>query len=146
MDQQQDLPWVVRDPRLPDDRDWILTEDMIPTDAKGMPIPMLRIGPVTQIFFGKNSSWFYYLMAPREIVGYDKDHNAIREVRKESWMTLDGEPLDFRKDKSGNRYLSLADVERFAHAVAQNQRIDGAQLQRVLLMVKTCAQQHGIIA
>lgn len=142
-----DQPLIVANKNLdlPEGQRWILEEEMIDTDSKGMPIPMLRVGTVTTVFFGRKSNWFYYLTAPREIKGYDENKTAIRGRSESNWLTLDGEPLEFRRDEGNNRYLSLADVERLAHAVAQNRRIDGAELQRVLLMVKTCAQQYGII-
>lgn len=145
---QETTPSVVyTDPRLVDpngDRRWMLDEAMIPQDKEGMPFPYFRTRHVAAFFFGRKNSWLYFMFAPRKFSGYDEQGHEIRE-RITSLMVLDGEELVFRTDKQG-RFYSLADIERMTHSLAQQRRIDGATAQRALLMVKTCAQQAGILA
>lgn len=144
--QEKSQPAVYTDPRLMTSGEWMLEESMIPTDKKDMPFPMYRTRQVAEIFFGRKSSWFYFTMEPHKFAGRDEDGKEIRKRTGDTWLRLDGEPLGIRRDKLNQRYYSLADVERIVHALAQNRRIDGATMQRALLIVKTIAQQHGILS
>lgn len=144
---EKSQPVVYSDPRLIDpdgDRRWMLEEEMIPTDKAGMPIPMLRTKQVAGIFFGRKPSWMYFLFNPRTFRGYDGEGKEIRQNVGHSYFLLDGQPMTFREDRHG-RYYSLADVERIVHALIQQGRIDGATANRALLIVKTSAQQAGIL-
>lgn len=129
-------PMVVADPDmlLPEGQRFMLHDSMFPTDKSGNPVPMLRVGEVAKVFFAASDAWLRWRMRP-----------DAKGVYPDGFFVLDGKPLTFRRTESGSRRFSLADVERMAHALTQTGVLDGASLNRVLTMVKACAQLYGVI-
>ena len=130
-------PLVVADPEMlvPRGQRFLLDDKMFERDSKGMPIPSLRVTEVAKIFFGQSDDWLRWRM-----------RSNTNAEHTEGDFVLDGEPLEFKRTDSNSRYFTLADVERMAHALLQTGVIDGARATRVVTMVKTCAQLHGVIA
>jgi hypothetical protein len=61
-------------------------------------------------------------------------------------LYLDGEPLPIpRRVSNDTRFWKLADVERFAHSLAQNGYLGIDQLYRVLITVRTIAETWGYL-
>lgn len=62
---------------------------------------------------------------------------------------LDGKPMEFKRKPSPTgsetaRYFTLADIERMAHALAQQGIIDGTRLSLIVLQVQACARTWGV--
>lgn len=118
-------PLVIADPALlspPGQRFWT-TPEMV--DAKGR--PTFPIGVVAEVFFARSVHW-------------------ARLMQTKGWMVLDDEPLDIPKTEAGAKAFRLYDIERMAHALADNGAIDGQQLSRTVLLVKTVGQNWGFLA
>lgn len=143
-------PMVVvdREMLIPQGQRFLLEERMFRTDSKGRPIPSLKVSEVSKIFFGQSDDWLRWRM--RSDTTFEIDPETGKEIEVEgNWphgfFVLDGKPLVFRRTPSNARYFSLADVERMAHALAQQGAISGGKMSHVLTMVKACAEMYGVI-
>jgi DNA-binding transcriptional MerR regulator len=58
---------------------------------------------------------------------------------------LNGLLLEPKRTEKGNRYYTLADIERMAHALVQNNAIDGDQLNVVIQLVLLEARLYHVI-
>jgi hypothetical protein len=136
---------VVRDADLgvvatPAGKYWFYDE-MFPVDKNGRQVPSFSVQEVSKFFFGRNPDWLRWR--------YRSDERTLKsgEVRGEhahGFFVLDGEPLEPKRTKTGYRYYSLADVERMAHALAQNGALDGMQLANIIALVRACAAIHHV--
>lgn len=86
--------------------------------------PGYTLSEVARFFFARSTSWMR--------------HHVWRQH-----LVLDGEPIGIPRDSSNN-YLRwrLYDVERTAHALAQNGYLQLDQLSRVIGLVKLVAQNY----
>lgn len=110
---------VITDPRLPSDH-FIL---------EGLDVsrePVFTVSEVAKVFFGRSPHW-------------------VRWRERKGFFILDGEEVGTHRTDEGARRYTLADVEKMAHALAQKEAINGAQLANALLMVRTCAKVWGYL-
>lgn len=114
---------IVVDPNLIQDDRAFITDAILDKVEEG---PFFKIGEVSKFFFGKSASW-------------------IRWRESQGFFVLDGEDIVFKKTKSHNRYYTLADIERMAHALAGTNAINGTMLNNVILLIKVQARIHGYI-
>lgn len=105
---------------LPADR--LMLED-IDVEAE----PRYSVGELAKVFFGRSSHW-------------------IRWNERKGRLVLDGERVGADRSASGARTYNLADIERMAHALAQNGGIDGMQLLNALRIVQAQARIYGYLA
>ena len=136
-------PIVIAEPEAitaPGRRFW-LDNSMFPVSARinksgdeetVLPMPAFSVKEVAMIFFGRGADWLRWCEKPTP----DRPAGAF---------VLDGEVLEASRTDAGFRYYTLADVERMAHALAQNGTIDGEKLIHVIVMVKHCAQINGVV-
>lgn len=118
-------PLVIADPALlfPEGQQFWTTPEMV----NGQGRPVFTISVVAEVFFARSVHW-------------------ARLMQRKGWMVLDGEPLEIPTTTAGAKAFRLYDIERMAHALAENGGIDGQQLSRTVLLVKTVAQNYGFIA
>ncbi len=129
--------------RPPDNRRfWLYDEDFL-VDDRGLHKPRFTVQEVSKVFFGKGPDWLRW----RSRANADPRH-------PDGYFVLDGKPLEIKRmpAREGRqnepitaRYYTLADIERMAHALAQQGAIDGGQLGNIVLMVKACARIYGIL-
>lgn len=126
--------------RPPDGSRFWLSDDMFLLDDKGLPRPRFSVQEVSKCFFGKGSDWLRWRSRPDP-----------KGKHPDGFFVLDGKPLDVKRlpgknkgEENTARYYTLADVEKMAHALAQQGAIDGGQLANIILMVKVCARIWGI--
>lgn len=113
----------------PDGRRFWLDESQFNIDSVGMPVPFFSFGEAGKAFFGRSKSWLH-----------DMTH-----VHPD-YFYLDGAPFEFRYSASGIRYLSLAEVERLAHALYQSHpRFALISLATTVNTVKYSALSHGYL-
>lgn len=149
---EQSEPLVVADPELmvPEGRRFWLDDDMFDkADRNGNPIPSFKVKEVSTMFFGKSPDWLRWRMRPNDKRTKDKVTGEVTVTKgdhPDGFFILDGEPLVFKRTGPGARYFTLADIERMAHALAQDGAIDGRTLTLVTRMVVTCARLHGVTA
>jgi len=104
-------------------------------DKKGRPIPNYSPGEVAKFFFGKTAQWLRWR--------YESDA-GISKVTGEKlpgrhpngFFVLDGIPLQPKVSPQGQRYYTIADIERMAHALAQNGVINGVELSEIIQMLQ----------
>lgn len=126
-------PLVVASPDLispPDRRFW--------TDET-MDHPRYSVSEVAKFFFAKGPDWLRWRENPQPPPGKTREEMEYPD----GWFILDGEKLEPKRTDAGARYYRLWDVERMAHALAQNEAIDGSVLQRVIRLIKTEAELYG---
>lgn len=115
--------FVVTDSRLPSDR--LMLADVVLDRG-----PYFTVADVAKFFFARTAHW-------------------IRWRERKGFLVFEGQPIGKRKTlpngKLAARAYDLADVERMAHALAEQQAINGAQLSNVLLLVRTEAQVWGYL-
>lgn len=88
--------------------------------------PVYNISEVGKFFFAKGPVWM-----------------RLRE--KAGALTLDGVPLVPKRTEKGHRYYTLPDVEKMAHALAQNGVLSGEQLVTVLTVIRDQSKLWGYI-
>lgn len=88
--------------------------------------PMFNIRNFAQFFFARSPGW-------------------VRHHEREGNFMLAGVRVGDRRTSSGARVYNLGDVERCAHALAQNGVIGVPQLLDALRLVKIQARMHGMI-
>lgn len=127
-----------------DGRTYFLDDSDFKIDEKtGMHVPNFAVQEVAKCFFGKEADWLRWRMRP------DKPRTDGTQTYPEGAFVLDGKPMEFKRKPSPHggetaRYFTLADVERMAHALAQQGIIDGTRLSLIVLQVQACARTWGV--
>lgn len=114
---EEDGAVVVTDARVDPDRFML---EGIDTSKE----PLYSVGEVGKVFFNRTSHW-------------------VRWVEREGKLVLDGKPVAQERSAAGSRKYTLWDVEQMAHALAQNEVINGAQLRLALALVSIQAELYG---
>lgn len=119
-----------------------LWDDMFSTTSTGQPLPNFSVQEAAKTFFGKGPDWLRWRYRPANnypdgyfvLTGLPQgpDHKPVRIV------------LTPKRNEKGIRYYTLADVERMAHALAQNQAIDGAILANILEIVLNVSRLYEV--
>lgn len=152
-------PVVVIEPELvvPEGQRFITDDSMFKKrDKEGRIYPHFSVLEVSKVFFGNGPDWFRWRMRPddKKVKGPDgkylRNEDGTFVMKKgdfpDGYFVLDGVPIQPKRTEAGARYFTLPDIERMAHALAQGEQIDGAQLMNTLMMVKTCAKMYGVVA
>lgn len=109
-----------------------LWDTMFPTSGAGMPRPVYTVQETAKLFFGKGSDWLRWRYRPAE-------HYP------DGYFVLSGVRLEPKRTEKGNRYYTLADIERMAYALVENHAIDPDHLAVVLQLVLLQARLYRII-
>jgi integrase len=119
-----------KDPRY--GMSFYLWDHMFPRDGSGMLRPVYTVQETARLFFGKGSDWlrWRYREAPHYPHGY---------------FVLRGIQLEPKRTEKDNRYYTLADIERMAYALVENNAIDGDHLSVILQIVLLEARLYHII-
>jgi hypothetical protein len=100
--------------------------------------PHYSVQEVAKFFFGRTADWLRWRYLSDEKT--DKKTGEITPAKHpDGYFVLDGVPLEPKKSLTGYRWYTIADVERMAHALAQNGAIDGWQLDNIVNLVKAAA-------
>lgn len=118
-------PLILTDPdlRIPGDRPYWTTPEMVDM-TRGYGYPTWRSNEVGKMF-GMSQGWM-------------RKHLAYA-------YPIDGEPFVPLRTPGMHVYFRLWDIERWAHALAQHQVINGKRLEIVIALVKLFAQAHGYL-
>lgn len=111
---------------------FFLWDSMFARNEEGQPLPAYTVQETAKVFFGRGPDWlrWRYRAATHYPQGY---------------FVLGDTILEPKRTEKGNRYYTLADVERMAHALVQNNAIDGEQLSIILQLVLLQARLHRVI-
>lgn len=113
--------------------EFFLWDNMFQQDAEGIPLPHYTVQETSKVFFARGSDWLRWRYRPA--THYPK-----------GYFVLNGVILEPKRTESGNRYYTLADIERMAHALAENSAINGEQLSIIVQIVLYQARLHGVIS
>lgn len=142
-------PLVVADPELVNQFGRFVVDDsMFRPDKDGLLFPHFSVQEVAKTFFGNGPDWLRWRMRPddKRVKQPDGSVLVVKGKYPEGYFILDGKKIEPKRTDAGARYFTLADVERMAHALAQGGHIDGAQLQNIVVLVKTLAKVYGALA
>lgn len=102
-----------------------------------LPKPNFTVSEVSKVFFAEDPDWLRWRLKKTA----ESPHG---------FFVLDGKPIpEHRIDngsKYGFRYYTLADIEKMAHALAQNGAISGARLLHIMGIVKNMLKLYGFVA
>lgn len=125
---------VMRDDLSPVDGGFWIYDEMCAVDKKtGFPVPHYSVQVAAQVFFARSPDWLRWREKPKL-----PDH-------PEGFFILDGKKIEMKRTKKGARIYTLADIERMAHALAQNEALDGLKLTKIIMTIKWQARLHGVI-
>lgn len=125
---------ALADNLTPPDRDFWVYDSMLTPDDDGVLQPSYSVKEVSRFFFGKKSGeWLRWRQRPNP------------PKYPHGYFVLDGEPIVPKRTEADFRYFTLADVERMAHAAAQQGGIDSRRLITIIMLVKWTARLWGII-
>jgi hypothetical protein len=134
---------VVRDDLNPPDRDYWVYDEMCQTDKFGIPVPNYSVQDAAKVFFARSADWLRWRGRP---VHPHKPNEACNaRCRPDGYFVLDGMKIEEKRTEAGARVYTLADIERMAHALAQNDALDGLTLTKVIMIVKWQARLYGVI-
>lgn len=114
------------------DREFFLWDNMFTRTEDGLPLPNYTVQETAKVFFGKGSDWLRWRYRPATHF-------------PDGYFVLDGVVLRPKRTESGNRYYTLADIERMAHALVENNAIDGEHLLIIIHMLLLQARLHRVI-
>lgn len=124
---RRDLIPLITDIRPPYGRDHWLSDDKMPKNKNDVVKPMLSVSVVGQVFFGHSGDW-------------------LRRLHKLGDVKLDGRLFEPKRTDAGDRYYTLADVERLAEALLQSGKIDGMQYIAAIHILRWVAFQYGVLS
>jgi hypothetical protein len=113
-------------------REFFLWDSMFNRTEDGTPLPAYTVQETAKVFFGRGPDWLRWRYRPAT-------HYP------QGYFVLDGTILEPKRTPKGNRYYTLADIERMAHALVENNAIDGEQLSIILQLVLLQARLHRVI-
>jgi hypothetical protein len=111
-----------------------LWDTMFPKTGSGIPVPSYTVQETAKLFFGKGSDWLRWRYRPDKSGAYPH-----------GYFVLNGVELEPKRTEMGNRYYTLADIERMAYALVENNAIDGDHLSVVLQIVLLEARLYRVI-
>lgn len=119
----------------PDTGMWFyLWDDMFPMDPKGRPKPFFGAQETAKLFFGKSADWLRWRYHPSNDGLYPHGYFVLNDVI-----------LEPKRSTTGQRYYTLADIERMAHALAQNDAIDGKRVTAIVSIVLWVARLYEVV-
>lgn len=113
-------------------RSFFLWDSMFDRNSDGLPVPQYTVQEASKFFFGKGPDWLRWR--------YRKANSYPN-----GYFVLDGVLLEPKRTDKGFRYYTLADIERMAYALVENQAIGGEKFITVLQLVLHQAVLHGVI-
>lgn len=138
-------PVIIADPEHFEDKGFIAKDEWfqekhIPqvdgTTKVVLPTPNFTVAEVSKVFFAEDPDWLRWRIKKTE-------------QNPHGFFILDGEPLPERRVQNGSkygfRYYTLADIEKMAHALAQNGAISGARLTHIIGIIKNMLKLYGHI-
>lgn len=121
-----------RDPKL--GYKLYMWDTMFPRDDKDFPLLRYTVQETAKLFFGRTSDWLRWRYRPTE----SGDH-------PNGYFVLNGVVLEPKRTEAGNRYYTLADIERMAYALVENSAIDPEQLFLIIQTILLQAKLNHII-
>jgi hypothetical protein len=121
-----------KDPKL--GASFFLWDNMFPTSGSGLPRPIYTVQETAKLFFGKSPDWLRWRYRPAKSSQYPN-----------GYFVLNGVQLEPKRTEKDNRYYTLADIERMAHALVENHAIDPEHLWVVLQLVLLQARLYHVI-
>jgi len=112
-------------------RKFFLWDDMFQMTPQGMPLPNFSVQEAAKSFFARSSDWLRW---------------RYREAKEfpDGYFVLDGVVLEPKRNPKGQRYYTLADIERMAHALAQTGAIDGEMFANIMETVLNVARLYEV--
>lgn len=114
------------------DREFFMWDHMFAQNESGQPLPAYTVQETAKLFFGKGPDWLRWRYRPA-------NHYP------QGYFVLDDIVLEPKRTETGNRYYTLADIERMAHALVENGAIDGTKFSIVLQLILLQAVMHRVI-
>lgn len=101
-----------------------------------LPTPNFSVSEVAKVFFAQDPDWLRWRLKKSK-------------GNPHGFFVLDGKPIPERRTdngtKDGFRYYTLSDIEKMAHALAQNGGISGARLMHIMGIIKNMLKLYGHI-
>ncbi len=113
---------------------FFLWDTMFPRNGAGMPRPVYTVQETAKLFFGKGSDWLRWRYRP------DK-----AGIYPDGYFVLNGVVLEPKRTEKDNRYYTLADIERMAYALVENNAIDADHLSVIIQLVLLQARLYQVI-
>lgn len=114
------------------DRDFFMWDHMFTQNENGQPLPAYTVQETAKLFFGKGPDWLRWRYRPANL-------------HPRGYFVLDDVILEPKRTRTGNRYYTLADIERMAHALVENEAIDGGKFSIILQLILLQAVLHRVI-
>jgi hypothetical protein len=119
----------------PDTGLWFyLWDNMFDQDETGKPKPTFGAQETARVFFGKGADWLRWRYRPSDSGNYP-----------DGYFVLNGVVLEPKRTPAGQRYYTLADIERMAHALASNEAIDGERVATIVAITLWVARLYEIV-
>lgn len=108
-----------------------LWDDMFQLTPQGTPLPNFSVQEAAKSFFARSSDWLRW---------------RYREAKDfpQGYFVLDGVVLEPKRNPKGQRYYTLADIERMAHALSQTGAIDGEMFSNIMETVLNVARLYEV--
>lgn len=111
---------------------FFMWDDMFPVSGSGVPRPNYSVQETAKLFFARGSDWLRWRYRPTPHYPH-------------GFFVLKGIVLEPKRTGADNRYYTLADIERMAHALVEHSAIDPEQLALIIQVVLIQARMNHII-
>ncbi len=105
------------------------------------PTPNFAVQETATTFFGRSPDWLRWRYRAD-----DPKPKGTKPRFPHGYFVLDDEVLEPKTTPSGARYYTLADIEKMAYALFDNEVLDATQLSCVLNIVYANAYLHDVVS
>lgn len=117
----------------------LLDDSMFETDKHDRLAPNFAVQETATTFFGRSPDWLRWRYRAD-----DPKPKGTKPRFPNGYFVLDDEVLEPKTTPSGARYYTLADIEKMAYSLLDNEVLDQTQLACVLNIVYANAYLHGV--
>lgn len=121
-----------------------LNDKMFGEDKHGRLAPNFSVQETAVAFFGHSPDWLRWRYRPDQAP--KTKPKGWKPKHPKGYFVLDGERLEPKTTQSGARYYTLADIEKMAYALFDNEVFDGDSLLATLQIVYANAFLTGVLA
>jgi hypothetical protein len=133
-------------------RDYWIYDEMLPKhdeivdeDGNPVPLPNFTVKETAKVFFARSADWLRWRGRPVHAGHKENDGQPCTDrCHPDGFFILDEELLEPRRTEAGARFYSLADVERMAHALAQNGALSTEKLIETIMIIKWVARLYEV--
>jgi hypothetical protein len=120
-------------------------EELVDEDGNPVPLPNFTVKETAKMFFARSADWLRWRgRAVHNGHKADDGKPCNDRCHPLGFFVLDDVVIEPRRTEAGARFYTLADVERMAHALAQNGALSTEKLIDTIMLIKWEARLYEV--